>query len=212
MLKTSSIDTVCVSCFAQLEASGGVCPACGHSEAAQSVSPHQLRPRTILNGKYLLGRVLGEGGFGITYIGWDLNLDIKVAIKEYYPTGFVTRETTATSTVRPFTGTQGDFFAKGRDRFVDEAKSLAKFRSLPGIVTVNDFFIENATAYIVMEYIDGQTLKSYLAQMGGRLPVAQVFDMMHPVMTSLAEVHKSGNLLKSFYFENFHMFSNSKSV
>jgi serine/threonine protein kinase len=202
MLKTETIDTTCMGCFEQLKSVGGICPNCGYNEAAQIIPPHQLRPRTILNGKYLLGKVLGEGGFGITYIGWDLNLDIKVAIKEYYPTGFVTRENTTTNTVQPYTGSQGDFFAKGRERFVDEAKRLAKFRSMPGIVTVNDFFIENGTAYIAMEYIEGQTLKSYLTQMGGKLPAAQVFDMLRPVMTSLAQVHKSGMIHRDISPDN----------
>jgi serine/threonine protein kinase len=135
--------------------------------------------------------VLGEGGFGITYIGWDLNLNIKIAIKEFYPTGFVTRENSAYNTVHPMEGAKGEFFAKGREKFVNEARTLAKFRSLAGIVAVNEFFSENGTAYICMEYIEGQTLKSYLEQMGGKLPAGQVFDMMKPVMVALSEVHKS---------------------
>jgi serine/threonine protein kinase len=202
MLLTETINTTCMGCFAQLASSGGICPNCGYNEAAQVFPPHQLRPRTILNGKYLLGKVLGEGGFGITYIGWDLNLYIKVAIKEYYPVGFVIRENTMTNTVQPFTGSQGDFFTKGRERFVDEARRLAKFRSMPGIVSVNDFFIENGTAYIAMEYIEGQTFKSYLAQMGGKLPATQVFDMLRPVMTSLSQVHKSGMIHRDISPDN----------
>jgi len=160
----------------------------------QASAPHQLQPRTILNGKYLIGRVLGQGGFGITYIGWDLNLEMKVAVKEYYPTGFVTREVTGigSATVQPFTGSQGEYFLKGREKFINEGRLLAKFFSLPGIVTIKDYFQENGTAYISMEYIDGQTLKDYLSAMGGKLPAAQLFDMMKPVMTSLAEVHKTG--------------------
>jgi serine/threonine protein kinase len=201
-MNIKTVDTLCMGCFTELEAGGGVCPVCGYDNAEQVTPLHQLPPRTILNGKYLLGRVLGEGGFGITYIGWDLNLDIKVAIKEYYPLGFVTRESTYTHTVQPLTGSQGEFFAKGRERFVDEAKRLAKFRSLPGIVTANDFFIENGTAYISMEYIEGQTLKSYLSQMGGKLPAAQVFDMMRPVLTSLGEVHKTGMIHRDISPDN----------
>jgi len=189
-----NIETTCMGCFTQHQTPFSVCPACGYDEAAQDAPHHQLRPRTILNGKYLLGKVLGQGGFGITYIGWDLNLDIKVAVKEFYPSGFVTREATGigTSTVQPFTGSEGDFFLKGREKFIGEAKMLAKFFSLPGIVAVKDFFHENGTAYISMEYIDGQTLKSYLGMMGGKLPVTQVFDMMKPVMSSLAEIHGGG--------------------
>jgi serine/threonine protein kinase len=177
-----------MGCFTQHNAPANPCPVCGYDEKPIK---HQLRLRTILNGKYLIGRALGEGGFGITYIGWDLNLNIRIAIKEFYPTGFVTRENSAYNTVHPMEGAKGEFFAKGREKFVNEARTLAKFRSLPGIVAVNEFFPENGTAYICMEYIEGQTLKGYLEKMGGKLPAGQVFDMMKPVMVALSEVHKS---------------------
>jgi len=189
-----SPQNACMSCFTQHAAPTNPCPVCGYDEATQELPPHILRPRTILNGKYLIGKVLGQGGFGITYIGWDLNLGIKVAIKEYYPSGFVSRETTSVgnATVQPFTGSQGDFFLKGREKFINEARTLAKFFALPGIVSIKDFFQENGTAYISMEFIDGQTLKDYLSQMGGRLPAGQIFEMMKPVMSSLAEIHNAG--------------------
>jgi len=183
-----------MNCFKQHTESRNPCPDCGYNEHSADQAPHLLRPRTILNGKYLVGRVLGQGGFGITYVGWDLNLGLRVALKEYYPSGFVTRETTSSSgaSVQPFTGTEGEFFAKGREKFINEARSLAKFFTLPGIVSVKDYFLENGTAYITMEFIDGQTLKEYVANMGGKLIAAQVFDLMKPVMSSLAEVHKAG--------------------
>jgi serine/threonine protein kinase len=201
MLNTTSIETLCMGCFAQHGAPVDPCQVCGYPShvppapgdiVSDPPPPHWLRPRTILNGKYLLGRVLGEGGFGITYIGWDLTLDLKVAVKEFYPNGFVTRESTVSTNVQPFTGSQGDFFRTGREKFINEAKTLAKFRNLPGIVAVNEFFQENGTAYIVMEFVEGQTMKEYLAKMGGRLPAGQVFEMMKPVTDSLREVHKSG--------------------
>jgi len=172
--------------------SDGICPNCGFDEKNHQLSPHHLPVRTILNGKYLIGRVLGEGGFGITYLGWDLNLDLKIAIKEYYPTGFVTRENTTTNTVTPFTGEKNQFFQSGREKFIEEAKRLAKFYSLPGIVSIKDFFLENGTAYIVMEYVDGETFKQYLASMGGKIPAEQMFEMMKPLMKSLIEIHKVG--------------------
>ena len=189
-----SPQNTCMSCFMQHAAPINPCPVCGYNEATQEVPPHILRPRTILNGKYLLGKVLGQGGFGITYVGWDMNLGIRVAIKEYYPSGFVTREATSvgTATVQPFTGSQGDFFIQGRDKFINEARTLAKFFTLPGIVSIKDFFQENGTAYISMEFIEGQTLKDYLSQMGGRLPAGQTLEMMKPVMSSLAQVHNAG--------------------
>ena len=194
MFDINAASTACINCFKQHTERKNPCPDCGFNELTADQSPHLLRPRTILNGKYLVGRVLGQGGFGITYVGLDLNLGLRIAIKEYYPSGFVTRETTSTSaaTVQPFTGSEGEFFLKGREKFINEARSLAKFFALPGIVSVKDYFLENGTAYITMEFIDGQTLKEYVASMGGKLVSAQVFDLIKPVMASLAEVHKSG--------------------
>jgi len=189
-MNTEKVDLLCMGCFIQLAENNGVCPHCGYNETAQVVSPHQLHPRIILNGKYLLGRVLGEGGFGITYIGWDLNLDIKVAIKEYYPNGIVTRD--GTTTVFPYSGDKTEIFTFGRDRFVQEAKNLAKFYALPGIVSVKDYFQENDTAYIVMEFVEGETLKVKLAGAGGMLPVSEVLEYMKPVIKSLYEVHSAG--------------------
>ena len=170
------------------------CSVCGFDLEEYKMAPHLLRPETILNGKYLVGRVLGEGGFGITYIGWDLNLEIKIAIKEYYPSGFVTRESTAlgSGTVAPFAGDKGVFYEQGLERFIREAKSLAKFYNLSGIVSVKDFFRENGTAYIVMEFVDGVTLKQHLQQCGGRIEPKTVCSIMKPLIKSLNTVHKEG--------------------
>lgn len=170
----------------------GPCPHCGFDAESYEVSPHHLPPETILNGKYLVGRVLGEGGFGITYLGWDINLELKVAIKEYYPNGFVTREHGQGNTVTVLTGQKTEFFQKGLDRFVDEARRLGKFWGLPGIVSVKDYFQENKTAYIVMEFAEGETLKAILKKGNGKLPAEQIFKMMQPVMESLETVHEAG--------------------
>ncbi len=184
-------DQICLGCMANLQAATGTCPRCGFDAAGYEAPPHQLRPGSILNGKYLVGRSLGEGGFGITYIGFDLNLELRVAIKEYYPNGLVTRQISGTMSVTPFTS-QGEQYGKGLERFVQEARSLAKFHDLAGIVSVKDFFRENSTAYIVMEYIEGETLKQYIARKGGRLPMEEALAMLRPVMESLALVHGAG--------------------
>ncbi len=152
-------------------------------------APHHLPPDTILNGKYMIKRVIGEGGFGITYEGAELNLGLKVAIKEYYPSGVVTR---GNSQVIAHVGSGAEFYERGKKKFLDEARILAKFQFLPGIVGVRDFFMENNTAYIVMEYLDGMTLRRYVDQAGGRLPVNRVLELMRPVIASLSQIHKAG--------------------
>ncbi len=200
----------CMACMNERNGNS-ICNSCGFDNSLHNCAQHMLRPNSILAGKYLVGKTIGEGGFGITYIGRDLALDLKIAIKEFYPNGFVGRDNTLTTNVLAFEGEQGDFFKKNREKFIDEARRLAKFRNLPGIVAVNDFFLENNTAYIVMEYIDGQTFKTYLTNMGGKLYSEQVFEMMQPVMLSLKEVHESGIIHRDISPDNI-MISNSGYV
>jgi serine/threonine protein kinase len=160
-----------------------------------------MRCGTVLGGKYLIGRSLGQGGFGITYTGWDLNLDLKVAVKEYYPEGYASRELTMQSTVLPFTGSGGDFFTNGREKFVDEAKVLAKFANLPGVVNVRDYFTANGTAYIVMEFLDGRTLKQ-IARERGKMPADEVLSLLEPIFSSLEKVHEVGLLPRAISPDN----------
>lgn len=196
-----NIEGLCLSCFNQKE-NDLKCSHCGFQLATYQQSPHQLPSQTILAGRYLVGTVLGEGGFGITYIGYDLNLEMKVAIKEYYPNGCVTRESTNTKTVHPYIGDKGEFFLQGKEKFLKEAKTLAKFSSYPGVVSVRDFFLENGTAYIVMEYVEGETLKEYLAKHGGKISSRELFSMILPVMQSLGQIHQEGIIHRDISPEN----------
>lgn len=183
-----SNQTYCLKCMHSINT--GICPNCGFKNDTYEQPPHHLTPGTLLNNKYYVGASIGEGGFGITYVGIDTVLGIKVAIKEFFPNGFVSRGAKDTNTVTIFTGAEHQEYEKGRDRFLNEAKALAKFDSLPGIVSVKDFFYENNTAYIVMEFIEGITFKNYLKQSGGKLNPNLVFSMMEPVIRSLSSVHK----------------------
>ncbi len=150
----------------------------------------------------MVGKVIGQGGFGITYVGWDMNLDIKVAIKEYYPEGCVTRDTHTHISVLTYAGPKEAYFTKGKERFVEEARTLAKFSGDSGIVGVRAFFFENGTAYIVMDYVEGETLKAYAAHSGGKLPAAQVLALFRPLIRSLARVHDTGLLHRDISPDN----------
>ncbi|MCC8138249.1 MAG: protein kinase [Clostridiales bacterium] len=181
----------------------GPCPHCGYESGKQNNSLNVLPEGTVLAGKYLIGRTLGAGGFGITYIGWDLNLDLKIAIKEYYPNNFVSRQAEYSHCVSVFNRTYVSQYNAGLDGFLTEAKTLARFVRQPGIVFVRDYFQENGTAYIVMEFAEGQTLRELLAQMPGEcLPADRVFDMMLPVMEALAKVHKAGMIHRDISPDN----------
>ena len=186
-----NFERLCMGCMAAEQTPGHPCPRCGFQEENDQTQPHVLPLRTILAGKYLVGKCIGQGGFGIIYLGWDLNLELKLAIKEYYPDGFVSRDCSVNTTVTAYTGEEGEFYRSGLEKFVDEAKRLAQFYSLPGIVSVRDYFRENGTAYIVMEFIEGVTLKDYLKDRGGKIPITEAMSMLEPVMGSLKVVHNN---------------------
>lgn len=184
-------ENLCVRCMKEKSSPNAVCEHCGFDASKTSVPPHHLEPCTILAGKYLVGMAIGEGGFGITYIGMDLNLEMRVAIKEYYPHGCAIRDTKGNNcTVCSYTGDKQNLFEAGREKFINEARVLARCDTLPEIVAVRDFFKENHTAYIVMEYIEGKTLKTYLKEKGGRISVSETLKMMEPVIRSLGQVHR----------------------
>jgi serine/threonine protein kinase len=156
--------TLCVGC---MENDSGLptCPTCGRPFNLPPRSPLQLRPRTILRDQYLIGRALGDGGFGITYLSWDLGLESRLAIKEYMPNGVAGRSGGETKVV-PYTETTKQEFEWGLDRFLEEARVLKKFSTHPGIVAVDTVFKENGTAYLVMEFLDGVTFEEFVSRRG----------------------------------------------
>ncbi len=186
------VSKLCPHCMKEMKSVGEYCPYCGKSIKDASAGLHQLNPFTILQGKYLVGSVLGEGGFGITYIGIDMNLEVRVAIKEFYPNGYVSRDHTQTTIVTQFNNSNAEAVRKWKEGFVKEARALGKCQNLPGIVGVKDFFEENGTAYIVMEYVDGTTLKSYIKDKGGKISADELLPAIRPVMSSLQQVHDTG--------------------
>ena len=180
----------CYGCMGLRTAPGHICEHCGYDERTQNKS-HQLPAGTVLHGQYQVGRVLGQGGFGITYLGWDLVLDIPVAIKEFYPGGIASRDCTLSPTVTGGDGELKLFYEECRSRFLREARTLARFASDPVIVQVRYFFEANGTAYIIMEYVQGMDLRKYTAQRGGRLSAQETLRILQPVMAALGRVHEA---------------------
>ena len=166
------------------------CPHCGYAPGSKGPD-YSLRPGSILYGKYLVGRILGQGGFGITYVGWDLMLERKVAVKEYYPSGQVVRQPGASNL--QWYGTEQATNARdsGKEMFLKEARKMNKVRKIPQVVQVLDLFQENDTAYIVMDFIEGETLTRRL-QKTGPLSWGQMQEIFLPVIQAMEEVHKAG--------------------
>lgn len=180
----------CLNCMSQIPNGNTQCPVCHHSVSGKN-APHQLERGTILIGKYLVGKVIGEGGFGITYMGLDLNLELKIAIKEFFPNGFANRSSTVSNNVTIINSAQSAYFNDSKMLFLREAKNLAKFSSEKGIVDVRDYFTDNNTAYIVMEYIEGATLSEHIKRKGV-FGYNDIFGLMLPVMRSLSKMHAEG--------------------
>ena len=124
------IENLCANCMREMRNPDGACEFCGFDIRTFNLPRNHMRPFSILAGKYLIGNSIGEGGFGITYIGMDLNLEVRVAIKEYYPQGFALRDNrTNDSTVWPCSENTQAFFEEGREKFINEARTIAKFRT-----------------------------------------------------------------------------------
>ena len=168
--------------------------------------PHQLPPDTLLQNRYRIVRVLGEGGFGITYEGWDETLRMRVAVKEYFPRALVTRHQKASKDITIPNGEPMELFSRGKAAFLNEARTLAQFQQDPSIVSVTNFFEENRTAYIVMEYLDGRDLKNVLEEKG-TLPYREAYALLQPIMHSLALLHEHGLIHRDISPSNIRVLS-----
>lgn len=160
-----------------------------------------LKPGVILKERYKIEEVIGAGGFGITYRAWDPLLQSYVAIKEYYPSGIATRSADSSKVCVPVGQEQREYH-RGRIRFLKEAQDVARFQSEPNIVSIYDYLEENDTAYMVMEYLHGCTLKQYIREHGGRLDTDHILHICLSVLDALAVVHKAGMIHRDISPEN----------
>lgn len=182
---------VCYNCFEEKQAPGP-CPHCGYDETADRDNyPLALKHGAILDGRYIIGRVLGQGGFGITYVAYDDAERKRVAIKEYFPTDFVGR-TQMSGTVQLYAGDRKRNFEYGKVLFLEEARNLAQFMDDRSIVRIHRFFEEKNTAYFSMELVEGGSLDRYAKKKGGRLSPEEASRLLLPLMLALDRVHGKG--------------------
>lgn len=195
----------CYNCMKPLDDNTGVCPHCG--QVPFGVNPiHQLKAGTLLKDRYLIGKSLGQGGFGITYIGRDTLLNKRVAVKEFYPNGYAYRDHEVTAVIT-ITSSGQTVFRNAKRRFLEEAQTLARFSEESGIVSVQDFFEENNTAYIVMEYLDGITLKRFV-EAKGKIPATPLIKVMLPLIRALGKVHEQGIIHRDISPDNIILLRN----
>ncbi|MDR1184271.1 MAG: protein kinase [Coriobacteriales bacterium] len=181
---------VCLNCFKD-KGDFMVCRHCGWVEGTPPDQAYHLHPGTVLAHRYVVGTVIGFGGFGVIYKVWDLQLSKVLAIKEFFPAGLVNR-VPGEKDVLVFSGDDEVSYLKTLQRFLEEARNIARFNDDPNIINVLNYFEENNTAYIVMEYLEGISLSDYLLEKGGRLSPEEALSIIEPVMDGLMTIHKTG--------------------
>lgn len=198
----------CLGCMQTYNDELDICPYCGYVEGTMPEEAIHVIPGTVLKDRYIIGRVVGYGGFGVTYIAWDTLLQHKVAIKEYLPSEFSTR-IPGKPELTVFNGDKSQQFQDGMKKFLDEARRLAKFQNESGIVKIYDCFEDNRTAYIIMEYLEGINLSEYLKE-NGTIPEEVAVCMLMPIMQSLKTVHKEGIIHRDIAPDNIMITSNGE--
>lgn len=217
---------LCMGCMTELEHPGMPCPRCGFDVTRYQRPGNSLPLYEIVNGKYLIGRVLGIGGFGITYIAWDFYQGKKVCVKEYFPRRIAVRNRNGHTyseqiSVSIYCGGESGMpqpekvqsaYMKGLAAYMKEAENLSRYYLMPGIVSIRDFFYGNNTAYIVMEYIDGIDMKQYAKLRGGRLRPEEVFALLKDVLKALNAVHKDNIIHRDISPDNIMLTRKSKAI
>lgn len=198
--------SLCENCFSEITSEP--CPVCGYSPQDHISDPTVLSSGSVLQGRYAVGRVIGKGGFGVTYLAYDIKHDEKIAVKEYYPYGIALRNPESTI-VSVSTEEAADIFKSGAEKFYDEARLVAAFNGNPSIVSVYDFFYENDTVYYTMEYLEGQTLKDYVEK-NGVITSEQAVYIAEKISSALMTAHSANILHRDVSPDNIMICSDGK--
>lgn len=181
----------CLECFTAYDDTSSVCPHCGTADG--SVKPEEpifLHPGTILNQRYIIGKTAGAGGFGIVYKAWDTKLETIVAVKEFFVTRLVTRAAGENNVI--VSQKSSTEFSYRMERFLAEARTMAKFGNHKSIPNVFDYFEENKTAYIVMEYLDGVALNKYMKSHDEKINPEFAVMIAGEICNALDSMHRQG--------------------
>ena len=178
---------LCELCFSQLQPTMHECPHCS-GQRNRDKYLKALDEGSILAGRYIVGMVLGKGGFGVTYLCYDFKEDTTVAVKEYLPDSLAHRNS-GEDLVLSYGDEREEYFKIGARKFYDEARFVSRFNGSPGIISVYEFFFENNTVYFVMEYLDGIDLKRYIAEKRGKISESEAIYILDRLTKSLTEVH-----------------------
>lgn len=190
---------LCESCFAEIGEE--LCTECGFDPKEYSPDPIVLPIGSRLaDNKIIIGRVIGKGGFGVTYLGYDTRMEKIIAVKEYYPNGTVYRSP-GTADVFINDSRSAEAFEKGAEKFFTEAEMVSQFNGNPNIVSVYDYFKANNTVYLIMEYLEGITLKNYLKK-HGKLSDGQALYIMDKIAAALSITHSAGVLHRDISPDN----------
>ena len=202
--KGNSSKKQCMNCMSFYDDKYDVCPHCGYQEGQYVPVLLHMKPGTVLNGRYVIGNALGYGSFGVTYVAWDQQLNRRIAIKEYLPSEFGTRMPYEQEVLISSGEKARAQYTKGLHRFVEEGKKLAKVGDIEGIVHMYDSFEANNTAYITMEYLEGETLSTFMER-EGRLSEKQTMELMLPVLQALEQVHEKGIIHRDISPDNIFL-------
>ncbi len=197
----------CLNCMKTYSVDNKACPFCGFDPEKSEEQLDQLKPGTLLKGRFIIGNPLGRGGFGITYIAWDNDLQRKVAVKEYLPRGLAVREP-GNTTVSCDYDTK-DAFLRGVEKTIEESRKLAVFSELESVVRVYDCFKANGTAYIIMEALSGENARKKLEKVK-TFSFEETLKIMTPVLETLAEVHKTGIIHRDVSPDNIFICDNGR--
>ena len=202
----------CPHCFSQ--ASGGDrCGVCGFQYNRINSQPDNVLPCfTLLNNRYLVGHCLGKGGFGITYSALDLAMNVRCAIKEYFPSEFAVRNADNNGVYPTATSKGKNVFEHAKQRFLEEARLLYQLRDTPSIVRLYNYFSENNTAYIVMEFLEGNDLRKYAKNSGGKITLDMAAEVINTCAPALEAVHQKGFLHRDISPDNIFVKNDHKGT